>query len=89
MGDTAEHTEKDGPAAGGTRFRHLQTEWSHLEGDILTIISGVILNMSTHDSHTACVSDTSWKTKTLWRFLNQTEVTVPEFKRLGIIEGTY
>lgn len=46
------------PAAGGTRFRHLQTERSHLGGDILTIVSGVILNMSTHDSHTACVSDT-------------------------------
>lgn len=52
------HTEKDGPAAGETRFQHLQTEQSHLGGDILTILSGVILNMSTHDSHPACVSDT-------------------------------
>lgn len=52
------HTEKDGPAAGGTHFQHLQTKQSHLGGDILMILSGVILNMSTHDLHTACVSDT-------------------------------
>ena len=31
----------------------------------------------------------SWKTKTLWRFLNQVEGTALEFKRLGIIEGVY
>ena len=47
-----------GNLAGYVFFRHLQTERSHLGGDILTIVSGVILNMSTHDSHTACVSDT-------------------------------
>jgi hypothetical protein len=52
-------------------------------GEKKTSIEGSQLSIK---SYAQCPS---WKTKTLWRFLNQTEVTVPEFKRLGIIEGTY
>lgn len=47
-------TQRKMSRCGGTCFQHLQTEQSHLGGDILTIVSGVILNMSTHDSHCLC-----------------------------------
>lgn len=48
-----------------------------------TSIEGSQLSIKSYAQHP------SWKTKMLWRCLNQMEGTVLEFQRLDIIEGTY